>query len=200
MPVTSEGKEVKLGTAQAGKIVKIPHKLTWGKEFNGNSVKFKAYGTCCGDMKERDVPNKAATAEEVLDLAALKTPPGDYTLAFKGIGITKYHPNQDEVKMAEEQLKKAAQEVTTLTTTAKNLAGKVTTAPAAEKAEAANAAKIASGKQKLAEVAMADATKLLKTLTAAAAPKDIIDILVSEPIRISVKAAQVASAAATPKK
>jgi hypothetical protein len=52
----------------------------------------------------------------------------------------------------------------------------------------------------LAEVAMADATKLLKTLTAAAAPKDIIDILVSEPIRISVKAAQVASAAATPKK
>jgi hypothetical protein len=52
----------------------------------------------------------------------------------------------------------------------------------------------------LAEVAMADATKLLKTLTAAAAPKDIIDILVSEPIRISVKAAQVASADATTKK
>jgi hypothetical protein len=102
--------------------------------------------------------------------------------------------------MADEQLKKAAQEVTTLTAAAKNLAGKVTTAQAAEKAVAANAAKIAAGKQKVAEVAMADATKLLKTVTAAAAPKDILDILVSEPIRISVKAAQVASVVATPKK
>jgi hypothetical protein len=102
--------------------------------------------------------------------------------------------------MAEEQLKKAAQEVKTLTAAAKNLAGKVTTAPTAEKIEAANAAKIAAGKQKLAEVAMADATQLLKTVTAAAAPKDIIDILVSEPIKVSIKAAQVASAATTPKK
>ena len=199
-PVTIAGSEDKVWEAKAGEILKIPHKLTWRNEFNGTSVKFKAYGTLFGDMKEMDVPIKAATSEAVLDLAALKTPPGDYTLAFKGIGITKYHPNQDAVKMAEEQLKKAAQEVTTLTAAAKNLAGKVTTAPTAEKIEAANAAKIAAGKQKLAEVAMADATQLLKTVTAAAAPKDIIDILVSEPIRISVKAAQVASAAATPKK
>jgi hypothetical protein len=40
----------------------------------------------------------------------------------------------------------------------------------------------------------------LKTVTAAATPKDIIDILVSEPIKVSIKAAQVASAATTPKK
>jgi hypothetical protein len=151
-------------------------------------------------LKEIDVPIKAASFEAVLDLAALKTPPGDYTLAFKGIGITKYQPNQDAVKMAEEQLKKAAQEVTTLTAAAKNLAGKVTTAPTAEKIEAANAAKIAAGKQKMAEVAMANATQHLKTVTAAATPKDIIDILVSEPIKVSIKAAQVASAATTPKK
>ena len=40
----------------------------------------------------------------------------------------------------------------------------------------------------------------MKTVTDAAEPKDTVDIFVSEPIRISVKAAQVASAAATPKK
>ncbi len=199
-PVSIAASEDKVWEAKAGETLKIPLKLTWRNEFNGTSVKFKAYGTFFGGMKEMDVPIKAATSEAVLDLAALKTPPGDYTFALKGIGITKYHPSQDTVKMADEQLKKAAQEVTTLTAAAKNLAGKVTTAQAAEKAVAANAAKIAAGKQKVAEVAMADATKLLKTVTAAAAPKDILDILVSEPIRISVKAAQVASVVATPKK
>jgi hypothetical protein len=151
-------------------------------------------------MKEIDVPIKAATSEAVVDLAALKTAPGDYTLAFKGIGITKYHPSQIAVKMAEEQLKKAKQEVAILTAGAKNLAEKVTTVPAAEKAGAANAAKIALGKQKLAEAAVTDATNSLKTITAAAAPKDILDIFVSEPIQVSIKAAQVATAAATPKK
>jgi hypothetical protein len=98
------------------------------------------------------------------------------------------------LKAAEELQKKAAQEVSALTATAKTLADKVATAPAGGKAEAASAAKIAIGKQKVAEAAKTEADKQLKTATAAAAPKDILEILVSEPIRISVKAAQVAVA------
>jgi hypothetical protein len=199
-PVTIAASENKVWEARAGETLKIPLKITWRNDFNGTSIKFKAYGTFFGNMKEIDVPIKAATSEAVVDLAALKTAPGDYTLAFKGIGITKYHPSQIAVKMAEEQLKKAKQEVAILTAGAKNLAEKVTTVPAAEKAAATNAAKIALGKQKLAEAAVTDATNSLKTITAAAAPKDILDIFVSEPIQVSIKAAQVATAAATPKK
>ncbi|MEQ1751131.1 MAG: hypothetical protein ABL974_17015, partial [Prosthecobacter sp.] len=64
----------------------------------------------------------------------------------------------------------------------------------------AAALKLATEKQKLADTAKADAAKRLKTVTDAAAAKDTVDIFVSEPIRISVKAAQVTTAAATPKK
>ena len=192
--ITMAASENKVWEAKAGETLKIPFKITWRNEFNGSSVKFKAYGTFFGGIKEIDVPIKAATAEAVVDLAALKTPPGDYTLGFKGIGITKYHPSQNALKIAGEKQKKAAQEVAALTAAAKTLADKVTSAPAGGKAEAASAAKIAIGKQKLAEAAMTEADKQLKAATAAAAPKDILEILVSEPVRISVKAAQVAVA------
>lgn len=73
------------------------------------------------------------------------------------------------------------------------LADKAVAAPAAEKADALNAAKIAAERQKSAEAALAEATKRLKAATDAAVPKDILDFLVSEPIRISVKAAPAAS-------
>lgn len=187
--------------AKVGETLKIPLRITWRNEFNGTSIKLKAYGTVFGAMKELDLPMKAATAEAVLDLAALKTPPGDYTLAFNGISITKYSPGQDAVKIAEEEQKKAGEEVASLSATGKTLAERVATAPADEKSAATDAAKIATGKQKVAEVALAEATKKLKAATDAAAPKDILDILASEPIRISVKAAPVAAApAASPQK
>jgi len=193
-PVSIAAEGNKVWDANAGETLKIPLRVTWRNEFNGTSIKLKAYGTVFGAMKEIDLPIKAAKSEAVIDLAALKTPPGDYTLAFNGIGITKYRPIQDALKLAEEEQKKAGEEVTALTATAKAMAEKVSSASAEEKAEATNAAKSAVAKQKLAETALAEATKRLKTATDAAAPKDILDIFASEPIRISVKAAQVVNA------
>ena len=199
-PVTVAAGENKAWEAKVGENLKIPLKITWRNEFNGTSIKFKAYGTFFGNMKELDVPIKASTSEAVVDLAALKMTPGHHTLAFRGIGITQYIPSQDEVKMAEERLKNAAQEVSILTAAAKNLADKVANAPAAEKVEASKAAKIALEKQKLAEAIVKDVTHNLKTVTAAAAPKEILDIFVSEPIQVSIKAAQVSTAVVTPRK
>ena len=193
-PVSIAAEGNKVWDANPGETLKIPLRITWRNEFNGTSIKLKAYGTVFGAMKEIDLPIKAAKSEAVIDLAALKTPPGDYTLAFNGIGITKYRPIQDALKLAEEEQKKAGEEVTALTATAKAMAEKVSGASAEEKVEATNAAKSAVAKQKLAETALAEATKRLKTATDAAAPKDILDIFVSEPIRISVKAAQVVNA------
>jgi hypothetical protein len=57
----------------------------------------------------------------------------------------------------------------------------------------AAAAKAAAEKQKQADVAMANATKRMKAVTAAANPTDTVDIIISQPIHVSVKAAQVAS-------
>ena len=51
----------------------------------------------------------------------------------------------------------------------------------------ATAAQAASDKQKEAEAMMAKATAQVKAASDAAAPKDIVDIYVSAPIRVSVK-------------
>ncbi len=186
-PITIAASENKVWEAKAGETLKIPLKITWRNEFNGTSIKLKAYGTGFEGVKEFDLPVKAAAQEAVIDLAALKTPPGDYTLAFYGIGICKYSYNPAAVPLAEAAQKKAEQIAITAAAEAKKIA-----------ATDAAAAKTAAEKQKQAEAAMAAATSRMKALSSAAAPADTVDIFVSEPIRISVKAAT--GAVATTKK
>ena len=181
-----------------GETLKIPLRIAWRSEFNGASLKLKPYGTVFGAVKEIDLPIKAATSEAVLDLAALKTPPGDYTLAFSGIGVTKHRPNQDDVKAAEEQQKRATEEVAALGAAAKAQNEKAGTALAEEKGEATKAAKAATEKHKTAEAALAESAKRLKALTDAAVTKDILDFIVSDPIRVSVKTAPVAQVPTPP--
>jgi len=184
--------EEKAWEAEVGATLTIPLRITWRQEFNGASIKLKPFGTVFAGVKPIDLPIKASTAEVVLDLAALKTPPGDHVLAFSGIGVVKHHANPDVVKAAEEEQQRAAQAVATLTAAAKALAEQAAKAPDAEKADAGKAAASAQEKQKWAEAALATATAHVKAMTAAAAPKDILDFVVSEPIRISVKAAPAA--------
>lgn len=184
--------EEKVWEAQAGATLTIPLRITWREEFNGASIKLKPFGTVFAGVKPIDLPIKASTAEVVLDLAALKTPPGDHVLAFSGIGVVKHHANPDVVKVAEEAHERATREVAALTAAAKALAEQAAKAPDVEKAEAGKAAASALETQKSAEAALARATAHVKAMTAAAAPKDILDFLVSEPIRISVKAAPAA--------
>jgi hypothetical protein len=182
--------------ATVGQTLKIPLRITWRNEFNGASMNLKPYGSTFRAMKDISLPIKAGTSEAVVDLAALKTPPGDYNLTFSGIGVTKYRPNPEVLKNAAEEQKKASEEVAALTAAAKAAAEKVATVPPAEKAEATNASKIATQKQKAAETALAEANKRLKSATDADAPKDILDFVVSEPIQISVRPAVLAQAPA----
>jgi hypothetical protein len=169
-PVTIAVAEDKVFEAKAGETLKIPLKLTWREEFTGASIKLNAYGEGFTTLKPVDIPNKAETAELVLDFATLKTPPGDYTFALYGSAVCKYRYNPAAVPAAEAALKKAEQEL----------------------AEAKN---LAAEKQKQAEATMASATKRMKAVTTAATPADTVDIIVSQPIRVSVKAAQPAAPA-----
>ncbi|HSH96436.1 MAG TPA: serine protease, partial [Roseimicrobium sp.] len=79
-PITVAPAENKVWDAAAGSILKIPLKVAWREEFTGTSIKFKAYGAGFEGVKEIDIPIKAATSEAVIDLGALKTAPGDYTI------------------------------------------------------------------------------------------------------------------------
>ena len=138
---------------------------------------------------------KTTQSEAVLDLAALKTAPGDYTIALYGSAVAKYSYNPEAVKAAEEARKKAEAEAAAAAEAAKKLAGQAANAPADKKPEMTSAAREAAEKQKQAEAAMAVATKKMKDASDAAAPKDIVDIYVSAPIRVSVKPAPAAVAA-----
>jgi len=200
-PASIAAAEEKVWEARAGETLKIPLRITWREEFNGASIKLKPFGTVFAGVKPVDLPIKASSAEVVLDLAALKTPPGEYVLAFSGIAVVKHRANPDIVRVAEEVRTRAGAEVAARTAAAKELAAKAAKAPDAEKAEAVKAAQAAAVQQKSAEAALAEATTHAKAMTEAAAARDILDFLVSEPIRVSVKAAPspAAAAAATPR-
>ena len=183
-PLTITAAEDKVYEAKAGETLKIPLKLTWRNEFNGTSIKVKAYGEGFSGMKEFDIPIKAATHEAVIDLAALKLAPGDYAFAFQSLGICKYRYNPAAVPLAEAEQKKAEQLLATAAAEAKKLA-----------ATDAEAAKKAAEKQKQAEAAMTAATTRMKSVTTTANPTDTVEILISKPIRVSVKAAATTTAA-----
>lgn len=200
-PVTVAAAEEKVWEATAGQTLKIPLKATWRNEFTDGVIKLKTYATPLGAVKEVDLPIKAAGAELVLDLAALKTAPGDYSIALYGSAVSKHRYNPDAVKLAEAQQKQAEQELAALAASTKKLNDEAANAPAGKKAEMTAAVKVAADKQKQAEATMAQATTRMKAATTTATPKDTVDIIVSTPIRISVKAAPPATpaVAATPK-
>ncbi len=174
-PLTIVPAEDKVIEAKAGAVVKVPLKLAWRNDFTGTSIKLKAYGEGFTTMKEIDIPVKAATAEAVLDLATLKTAPGDYTLALYGTAVSKYRYNPAAVPLAEAEQKKAE--------LALHAAEEAAKKAAAAEAEAARTT------MKQAQATMAGATKRMKAAETAAAPTDTVDIIVSAPIRLSVKAA-----------
>lgn len=184
MPVSIAAAENKVWEAKAGETLKIPLKVTWRNEFNGTSLKVKAYGEGFSGLKEFDIPLKAAMHEAVFDLAALKVAPGDYTIVLQTLGICKYSYNPAAVPLAEAEQKKAEQLAAAAAAEAKKVA-----------ATDANAAKVAAEKQKQAEAAMASASKRMKAVSTAATPADTVDIFISAPIRISVKPAQTTTAA-----
>ncbi len=187
-PITIAAREDKVWEAKAGEKLTIPLKLTWRNEVSGQ-LRLRPYGTAITGLKPLEIASKAETAELVLDLAALKTAPGEHTIAFASGYVVKYRQNPAAVVLAEAAQKKAEQEAAAIAEEAKKLAAEVTAAPAEKRAAVETAAKAASEKLKSAEAAKAEATRRMKVATDAAAPKDIADIVVSEPIRIRVVAA-----------
>ena len=188
-PVSIAAAQPKIWEARAGDKLTIPLQLTWRGEITG-ALKLKVYGAGFTALKEFEVPVGAEKAEAVLDLAVLKPAPGEHTIAFYTGYVTKYRPHPAPVKLAEAELKKVEQEAAALAAAAKKLADAATAAPAERKAAVDEAVKVATEKQKTAETAKAEAARRMKAATDATAPRDIADILVSEPIRILIKPAE----------
>ena len=185
-PITIAPRENKVWEAKLGEKLTIPLALTWRGEFSGTTLKLRADGAGFTGAKTPDVALKAPTAELVLDLATLKPAPGEHTIALYSGYVAKYRHNPAAVLLAEAAQKKADAEAAAVAAEAKKLAAEVTAAPAEKRAAVEATAKATEEKLKSAEAAKAEAAKRMKAATDAAAPKDIADIVVSEPIRVRV--------------
>ncbi|CAK9059470.1 Uncharacterized protein SCF082_LOCUS31505, partial [Durusdinium trenchii] len=137
-----------------------------------------------------EVPLTEDASEAVIDFGALKTPPGDYQIAFYGSAVAKYRYNPGAVILAETALKAAKEEAARKAERARELAEAAKAAAAEEQQAAEAAAEQALAEQKQVEAAVATAEKELKSASAKAKPKDIVDIIVSKPISIRVLAAE----------
>ena len=188
-PITIAPRENKVWEAKLGEKLTIPLALTWRGEFSGTTLKLRADGAGFTAAKTPEVPLRAATAELVLDLATLKPAPGDHTIALYSGYVAKYGHYPAGVPIAAAVQKKADEEAAAAAAEVKKLVAELTAAPAEKRAAVETASKAAEEKLKSAEAAKAEAARRMKVATDAAAPKDIADIVVSEPIRIRVLAA-----------
>ncbi len=184
-PITIASTANKVWEVTAGEKLTLPLIHSRRCDFSGANVNLKTFGPGFEGVPAFDVSLTAETSEAVLDLAALKTPPGDYTIAFYGSAVAKYRYTAAEAALA--QTKREAE---TLAAELKALTEAASSAAAEQKDQADNVLQEALAKQKAADAAVAAADKLLKDATAAAQPKDIVDIVVSTPISIRVKPAE----------
>ena len=186
-PITIAPAEQKVWEAAAGEKLTIPLVHTRRSEFSGSTLQLKTFGTGFEGVPRFDVSLDADQSEAVLDLAALKTPPGDYLIAFYGSAVVKYRYNPDAVKTAETFHKSAEEAMASAAAELQQRTDEAAAAASDNKATADTAVAEATAKKKAADAALTAAAAKLKTVIDQAAPKDTAHIVLSEPIAIRVK-------------
>uniref|UniRef100_A0A7C2NUU3 Uncharacterized protein n=1 Tax=Schlesneria paludicola TaxID=360056 RepID=A0A7C2NUU3_9PLAN len=126
----------------------------------------------------------------MLDLAALKTPPGEYLLAFHGSAVAKYRHHPEAVPAAEAAQKQAEQELQARDAEVKQRMDELQAAAEETRDAAQKAVDEAVARQKAAQAALTAARERVKTATQTAQPRDIVDIVVTEPITLRVQPAE----------
>ncbi len=189
-PITITPAEDKVFEVTAGEKLTIPLKHIRRSDFSGANITLKTFGDGFEGNPAFDATLKGDSSEAVLDLAKLKPAPGEYNIAFYGYAVARYRENPTGVALAEAGLKQAKLEAEALSANADKLAKIAESAPDAERPGANSAAKEAAAKAKAAQSDITKADKQLKAAVARAKPKDIVDIIVSTPIRVRVNPAK----------
>jgi len=187
-PLVITAKENKVIEVTEGEKLTIPLVHSRHNDFSGPSISLRNWNSGLGSVPTFDASLTADSSEAAIDLAALKTKPGEYVIAFYGSAVAKYRYNEAAVGIAELYLKQSKDAATAAATNAKQLAEAAKTATPEQKPQADKAANAAAEQQKTAEAAATAAAKRLKDVTAKSQPRDIVDIVVSKPITIRVKA------------
>lgn len=185
-PISIAANEKKVWEVTAGEKLTIPLVHTRRSEFSGDILQLRTSGKGFEGNPRFDVSLTADTSEAVLDTAALKTPPGDYLITFYGSAVAKYRYNPEAVLTAEAAHKKTMEEAAVVAAELQRLTDEAAAAASDIKAEADNAVADATARKQTADAAVTAAAAALKAATEKAAPKDTVDIILSEPIAIKV--------------
>lgn len=175
-PITLTANESTPWEVTEGQKLTIPLKQIRRSEFSGANISLKTFGIGFEKNAAFKAPLTKDTSDAVLDLAKLKTPPGNYTIAFYGTAVAKYQYHPEALTAAELRLKNA-QDIRRETT---NVVTKTKSGTDEEKT-AADAA------HRKADVEVKAATRALTAAKKKAAAKDTVDIVVSTPMTIVVK-------------
>lgn len=189
-PITVAPSNKDILEVTAGEKLTIPYTITRRSEFQGASTPLRAIGAGMEAVPAMEVNLTGDKAEAVVDTAALKTAPGDYLLAFQGSAVAKYRHHPEAVTAAEFAKALAEEAVKTLEAEAKQAMDAAAAASSEQKAEADKRIAEIAEKQKAAAAALAAAVEQLKRATETAQPRDIVDIVVAEPVSIRVKPAE----------
>jgi len=188
-PITIAAAQDDVVLATVGEKLTIPLSQQVRCEFSGPKMTLNTYGAGFEKAAAFDVSLTADKSEAVLDLAALKVQPGDYTIAFYGSAVAKYSYHPQAVAAAEALLEAAKKEAAAIETEVKSLVENAAAATEQDQAVAKQAVQEIEARKKAAEAAVKAAEQKLTAATNAAKPQDIVDIVVSKPIQIRVAAA-----------
>ena len=97
-PISIAAKEKKVWEATVGQKLSIPLQHTRRCEFSGSVLQMKTSGAGFEQVPRFDVSLASDSSEVTLDLAALKTSPGDYLIAFYGSAVAKYQSGETTAK------------------------------------------------------------------------------------------------------
>jgi len=160
--------------ARVGEKVTVSFKNIRRSDFSGATAPLRCVGAGFEATPALEVPLAGESAQVVLDLAALKTAPGDYPLAYLGYAVAKYRHQPEAIETAKLLQQKVEQEIAALAEEAKQKAGD------------AAALEAIGTRQKAAMAALTAAMNQVKQATDRAQPQDIVDLLATEPVILRV--------------
>ena len=184
-PLSLEPREEKQWEVQQGGTLTLPLVHTRRSEFSGTVMNARAFGKGLGGFRT-EIPLDVDHSEVTLDLAKYPLPPGDHVIAFYGGAVAKYQYYVESIASAEEVLSRLRTEQANVT---KNLSeAKERIASIADEDQAKAGQEIASieASLKAVENQIGNAEREVKRCTDRAKSKDIVDIVVSQPIQVRV--------------
>ncbi len=169
--------------ANVGETLKIPLRHVRRSDFSGASISLKTLGEGFTGVPAFDASLTGDSSEAVIDLAKLKTAPGEYQVAFYGSAVAKYEYNPTAVILAQTAKNKAEADVKAATEAVARAKSALAGTPGAD-----GEAKVKEAEQQAqsANARLEAAKKRLDEAVNKAKPADIVDIIVSEPITIRV--------------